>query len=689
MTNETIAPEDRLRQAREELYQEWVHLQIVGRALTPEEQLRAESLSQAIQLLDEVLEILEGEGLGEDGLVGIHLLEGSYIATNDQVSADLRLDIAESAIVSMDLFRVTGGIRSYVASIRTDPGATLRPGQRRFGVIGQDDDDNQARGTLEITPLSETQATVSLVLDQALTGLPVSSPILLAARWQSAAFRTLGVEVDQEANAADLPEFDFDGQTVTVESCFQEAGFEVVPAGDRDEIPTSAQGWDDAQLHGLMARFADESLGRRGWTLHLLLLSAARSSGLLGIMFDTGVYDLNGLPRQGAAVFTQPMGSHFAGFERKVIQTTVHELGHALNLAHRFEREVGRADSTSFMNYDWRYRGGYQSVQFWHDFQFTFDPDEVRFLRHAPWPLVIPGGAEFHTVRYWAEGTGGYSPYVPEVPISDLALRLLPPASGPLFGFAEPVFLTVELTNNSGTTLDIPEFYLDPKAGLLELMIQRISGGGVPDTDEYHFRPILTRCFDLDLAGAEVLDDGETMSNNLNLTFGSAGFTFAEPGNYEVTAILALYDRNRDVEYIVRSNPLVIRIAYPKSLGEERDGLEILGRRDVGYYFALGGSDILTEAADRLEEIRRRRQGRKVKISDPLVAYITRCQAINLSREFITYRAGKYQTRSAQIPKAVSLLDQLEPTAKKIFDPATLRGTRSLAASLKEQYGDK
>jgi hypothetical protein len=63
MNAELKSPESLLREAREMLRQEWTHLQIVGRALTPGELRRAENLSQAILLLDDVLGILGQESL--------------------------------------------------------------------------------------------------------------------------------------------------------------------------------------------------------------------------------------------------------------------------------------------------------------------------------------------------------------------------------------------------------------------------------------------------------------------------------------------------------------------------------------------------------------------------------------------------------------------------------------------------
>lgn len=646
--------------------------------------------AEAVQALRGLLRSLAGmqeteiEDSGDVATRDVVMLQdGRYAAANAQYQADLRIDTQQTRIVSMDIFTAGTSSRRYLASVRSHPGKRIRAGQHRFGVVGEDENGNSATGVMEITPVSETQATISLVLANGLESLPVNVPCVLSATWQSASFRTIGLEVDQETGVAALPSVQHDGRTVTIQSCFADAGIEVVAVGDRDAIPRPGQGWDDAQLHGLMVRLADESLSQRAWILHLLVLSRSTLDGLLGVMFDSGEMDANGLPRQGAAVFSTPIQSHPGGAGRKMIQTVVHELGHALNLAHRFERAVSRADSNSFMNYDWRYLGGGREDLFWDRFRYFFDPDEIRLLRHAPWPALIPGGAEFHTINYWSDGTGGYSPYVPEVPLQGLELQIHLPETGALFQFSQPVLLTIELRNTSGQPLNIPRQLLDPKSGFVEIMVRRLGPRRRRlSEDIMPFMPILTRCWDAKQAVADTVPNGGSMSNNLNLTFGSAGFTFAEPGSYEITAVLAVFDRVRQVDQIVRSNPVQIRIAYPRSLEEERDAVRIM-QKDVGYYLALGGSDVLSKAADTLAEISEKRQGKAKAITDPLVAHVMRCQAINLTREFVTYDKGKYKARAAQPDKAASLLSKLEAQAGRCFDPMTQRGNRTLLDRLK------
>ena len=136
-------------------------------------------------------------------------------------------------------------------------------------------------------------------------------------------------------------------------------------ANDSIVLPPGEGTKSFAQLHALMVQHAQSSLSGPKSGLHLLRLSESTLNGLLGIMFDSGSL----LPRQGSAVFEDEIQNFYPNdTSRKSIQTTVHELGHALNLAHRFEREVGRADSLSFMNYDSRYKGGAHESEFWSNF---------------------------------------------------------------------------------------------------------------------------------------------------------------------------------------------------------------------------------------------------------------------------------------------------------------------------------
>ena len=680
------APEH-LLQAREEMVQERNSISIVGTALSPDQERRLAALGDAIGAVDDAINYLaEAPVSGESALPA----DGRYALGNDALYVELRIDIAGSNIVSGDIFAQAEGVREYLASFRSEPGVTLEQGAGSVAIVAQDAVGGRAQGVLAVTAVSDTEVLAQLFLDDALMHLPLRQTVHLTGRYESDFMRDLGIETNKENGVSLDVSWDFEGRTVTIESCFEDAGFDIFAAGRTDVIPSPSNGkWHDSELHGLMVQYADEVLDRPDWSLQLLMLKRSVASRLLGIMFDSGSRDANELPRQGAAVFTTPIATR-ADADRKLIQTSVHELGHALNLAHRFERQVGRADSTSFMNYDWRYLGGNNARKFWREFAFTFDPDELAFLRHGPRPAIVPGGAEFHTIAYWENTDGGYTPYVPEVPGTNLDLSIQPPGNGGLFDFAQPVLLTVELENKSAGNINLPWYILDAKAGFLEMVIKRVDSTEDRDHPEGRvFRPIAHRCFDLaqEAKAADIVPPDGKISNNVNLTFGSAGFTFASPGDYRVTAVLTLSWVNGPT-LTYRSNALRVRIGYPKSREEERDAMELF-RWDVGQYIALGGSDALGGAHDTLQVIRHRRQDKDREITDPLVANIVRCEALLASRESVIYRDGKHDVAPADPALAGRLLQSLSAIAGEVFDPYTRGSTEALAVRLVKLGGGK
>lgn len=660
------------------LQQERARLSIVGRALTEQERECLASIECALPSIGEAIDKLcasKCEPLMSDlSPTPSSLADGRYEGGNHELYVELRVDEAVSGIISADLYRngITG--RSFVASIRTIPGVRIQLDAGAWDVVGVDVEGNRASGHLTLTPLLDDGASLTgtLRIDTALTSLPVRVDVPFAAVPVSQQMRRLAVEFEREEDVDPLPAYDLNGTEVTLRSVFENAGFDLGNVGELTIVPKPQYPWGTSQLHTLMVDLAQAQLSRPAWELHLLLLGKSSRNGLLGIMFDS----TDPLPRQGAAVFATEIENRVsaAHFPRKLIQTTAHELGHALNLAHRFEREVGRADSTSIMNYDWRFRGGNHENEFWSAFNFTFDDDELEFLRHAPRPHLIPGGSPFHSVNYWSDGNGGYSPYVPEVPIRFFELTLRPPESGAVFDFGQPVFLEIELRNLTNEPFPFTPFILDVKAGLLEILIRR---RGSDSTDR--FNPIIERCFDSSIGRMAELGPGGTLSNNLNLTYGSAGFPFAEPGEYDVTALLVFYDKQRQQDLIVKSNTVRVRVRFPHSRGEEDDA-SILLQDDVGAYFALGGTRALSKAHDALQAIWDRRKDNASSPADPIVANIIRCAGIDAGRPYERFVKGKFCSEGGDRMKAADLLEQLsKPALKTAFDPHTAKHTAALA----------
>jgi hypothetical protein len=666
----------------EVLEQERASISVVGRGLTPKEQKRIQQLECGISLLRSALETLNNESTPMQVLssssASTLLRDGRYEGGNHEIFIDLRVDEGVCGVISADIFRLGSTGRSYVASLRTSPGSRITTKEGTWTIIGQDEQDNRPTGKLTLHGHNGNADTLigTLFFESALHGLPSRREIGFVAERASDFLRRIGIELELEEGVEPPAAYRFNNREITIEEALRDAGIDSFTTGLTSRIPRHNSGWDMAQLHALMQDFAQSPLTQRIWELHLLVLSRTEQRGLLGVMFDT----TETLPRQGTAVFADEIRS-IQGIDhnRKLIQTAVHELGHALNLAHRFERAVGRADSTSFMNYDWRYQGGNRSSEFWSKFAFTFDLDELEFLRHAPLPPLIPGGAAFHAINYWADGNGGYSPYVPEVPLTGYQLSLKPPLSGSVFAFAQPVFLEVELTNLTGQSQNLPSFLLDPKAGFLELLIRRRTGSsssGFSDTKA--FVPFIQRCFEWSTADTANVPQGGSIKGNLNLTYGSGGFTFAEPGSYDVTALLVIFDEVLQRELIVRSETIRIRVATPKTLEEENDAL-LFFRDDVGLYLALGGSDALPEAVQALDNIVDHRQGKSKKVTEPLVASILRAKGINAGRSYIRFHNGQFERREPQYDVAANLLKSLDRAALTAFDPSTAESTKALA----------
>lgn len=609
--------------------------------------------------------------------------DGRYGFDGRNLHMELRVDRAGSGIVSGDLHAEADGTREYLASFRTAPGQSPASEAAIFELVAQDCAGGRSRARLELAGSEHDGLHARIVFLSGLRHLPARQPLALVGRRISHHLRDLAVEMNFESGMDRAIEYRDDvGSLVTIESCFAEAGIAISRRDIADEIPPPAgNGWHDGDLHDLMLRYGEGEFDREDWSLQLLLLRKSVASRLLGVMFDTGRADSNNLPRQGVAVFREPVERHPLR-DKKLLQTTLHELGHALNLAHRFERAVGRADSTSIMTYDWRYLGGGNVDRFWRDFDFRFDPDELAFLRHGPRPAVIPGGAEFHTVPYWENTDGGYVPYKPDVPGSDLSLTILPPNNGGLFAFAQPVMLTLALTNRSSRPIAVPWYMLDPKAGFLELVVQRRdgrTGGG----NARVFRPIAHRCYDISprTMTADRLNPGGTLTNNVNLFFGSAGFTFAEPAEYAVTAVLGLNGSDgRSRTY--RSQPYRFRVGYPERRDDERQALDLM-RWDVGHYVAMGGSRVLHDAREILKKVRRDRRGRKPQISDPLAAALTRARALELARPVPVFRDGRYSMKPGNPQRAAALLESIATIGERVFDPYTNKEMQKLHHKLR------
>ncbi|HEV3378611.1 MAG TPA: hypothetical protein VG126_15175 [Thermoleophilaceae bacterium] len=405
-------------------------------------------------------------------------------------------------------------------------------------------------------------------------------------------------------------------ETVTIEKIYERAGFDVrlSPGGP---VPIQASGvkasWSDFELHDAMEVYWSRFAPRAQWAVWAFYaglhddLPPEHPGGppipgeyLLGIMFDTFLGHAGPEERQGCALFddaiaanTPPPGTpnHPAWRRRETFFTAVHEIGHAFNLAHSFDKSIfdlgwipleDEYEARSFMNYPFLVQGGPRA--FFKRFRYRFSSQELTFLRHAHPAFVKPGERPF----FFDHGLVD-----PELQ-TGLKLRLRANRERAVFEFMEPVALELKLTNAS----------LDPKlvdrqalafGDSMAVFVQRERG------PVRQVRPYSRRCM---RPNKTVIEPEVSMYAPLRMFAGVEGWEIAEPGTYTVQVVVLV-----DGEEVV-SNPMRLRVEPPRDSEQERIAGEYFSD-EVGRILAFngsgvldGGNDILREVTERLDDSR-------------------------------------------------------------------------------------
>lgn len=509
----------------------------------------------------------------------------------DMVSGELvqPLDLAEFNVFETLTYSFLG----HDVSQRVDGGRTIVTAEIQFPRLPG------LRGDIEIE--SRTTSTVARLH---LTGYGYHAhPFVYSLRHTSPHFRSVRLEIDVQEGIdypvrwrphADGPEQvpeGFPAEPVTIPTCFERAGIEMIVASEQSIVPNTSAGsdarWTSAELHAAMTSFFSTISDDPGWNVWFMVASAFETPGVSGIMFDSEI----GAPRQGAAVFWDRFKDLPKGVrERDFIRTSVHELGHAMNLLHSFQKGVfaelagigtnlfmvPRSDALSFMNYPWRYPHGHNrpagwngTPDYWSRFRFEFDRLELFHLRHHDQLEVAFGGEPFG-----GEGHAIGSPR-PSGPLpaaaaeaneaSPIELELRAKRVGTsdvrVYDLMEPVRLELKVSAKPDRQVATVAEHLDPAHGTLAAYVR------TPGGDVARFAPVLTLCSD-DPAEVE-LGPGEARYANVDLTYGRNGFTFAEPGAYRVRVVYL-----GGGGMTTYSNELAIRVATPKDQAHERAASE-------------------------------------------------------------------------------------------------------------------
>jgi len=218
--------------------------------------------------------------------------------------------------------------------------------------------------------------------------------------YESSYFRTIQYEQDVEKGVKPFESYNtrfLEGggldRKLNIESVFAEAGIEF------RKMPSttinSQKEWEDTELQNAMKKHFSLSKEKPQWKVWLFVANKhAMGSGKRGTM-------INGekRPRQGCAVFHNGISGLEPVALREQLWTYVHELGHCFNLLHSHQK--ARADPTienrlsalSWMNLPQYYPGG--RSEYWKNFRFQFDDEELVHLRHGFRNDVIMGGNDF------------------------------------------------------------------------------------------------------------------------------------------------------------------------------------------------------------------------------------------------------------------------------------------------------
>ncbi len=442
----------------------------------------------------------------------------------------------------------------------------------------------------------------------------------------SAYFRQTQFELDYEQgverwlvyDTSSLPRpADVAAEELTLEKIYGRAGIEVTRSSEVNAVTEGAginARWSNQELHDAMIANWSRNEGDP-WAMWVFFAKEYENDPgfvTFGIMFDTiGTYE-----RSGTAIFSKSIEDYYppgtanrdAIIKRHHFRTMIHEIGHAFNLLHSWQKElpgypgwhssvVNEPNAGSFMNYPRRVAGGEDT--YWRDFGFRFSDQELLFLRHAPEAFINMGTSAFGTSHAETESTmelmQELSDQDPQQATLQLDLRVN--KERPVFEFMEPVALELKLKNISNQSRLVDQAILE-NIGHMTINITRNQS----ETKQY--RSYSQLCF----ADEKItLQRGESLYSNLFLSAGSLGWYIADPGTYEITVALSVDREDDEGKEIVSSSfsLIVLRPSVQRRREEERLAQDVFND-DVGRILAFQGSRLLSSGNDTLQDLTER-----------------------------------------------------------------------------------
>lgn len=506
--------------------------------------------------------------------------------------------------------------------------------------------------------------------------------------FQSESFRQVALEYDAEEGTELVLDYEthshpdrpsnLPSETLSVDMVFERTGFRVIRTGEDGIVPNDGDGengkWTNAELHDAMqchfsriAKSSDKDLvDCERWALWVFFAKMhEKGFNLGGAMFDR----IGDAHRQGTALFLDSFISKAprkdaapsAWKRRMVFWTAIHEMGHAFNLLHSWEKRLGTPwipqrksfSHQSFMNYPYFYKTGKwgnhasNTIKFFQDFAFRFTDEELFFIRHAPEQFVIMGGADFGTNHALEQANVSPAP--------ELQLEMRVNREKPIFEFLEPIVIELKLTNISSQPKIIDRDILG-KTEEMTILVQK------RDRSQKVFRPYAQFCIQPNLM---VLFPGNSLYESIFISVGSDGWLIDEPGYYRIQ--VCIHEQNEDIV----SNPLLVRVMTPRSWDEEYLAQDYFSD-EVGRTLTFDGTFALEIANDTLNEVTEKLASSKVAIhanvalTNPRIREFKRIETSDETRS--RYKIIKTEPDQEMAVKAAKNLGETPENAEAAAD---------------------
>ena len=624
-------------------------------------------------------------------------VHGRYHSGGPGLELELRVDVEGARPmnrVSGDFFQTSGGTTAYVGSFVVHAPTVLTT-LNRLRVEGRGSFSFSTGAPLVrvtvprrslASPYPPGDATVQFFTA---AGAPDATYVC---RFMSPFFRSVQWEQDSVAGAVPFVSYDTaslpqpptsPARVLTVPQVYAEAGLEVQVMGVPNIVDTSGAGpnaaWSEAELHNAMVSHFSLFADVPQWRVWLLVASRHERNAR-GVMFDYG----DARQRQGCAVFYDAIQGADAFNQRAQVRTYVHELGHAFNLLHSWDKATaeppqplgpnGGFGDLSWMNYPQNYQppppapGG--TAAYWTAFPFQFTDNELVHLRHGFYRDVIMGGSSFGV------GAAEIDPATFDQPTVDNSGLLLELRAKEAFEFGEPVVVELKLSTTDlrgRATHD----YLHPNNGLVHVAIQQPSGKTVM------YRPLMPRCSDADRRVRLDSTEQPAIYQSTYIGYGRDGFYFQQPGRYTLRAQYLAADGSRVVSQVLR---LLVR--SPLSRVDEQVAELMLGE-DQGQLFYLLGSDAAAlETGNQALDTVLDEHG-----DHPLAVYARLVKGFNAEREFKNLTADKsLEVRPAKPQESIQLLSSVveaSAAGEQGVDNITLNAVLRRLAEAHAKAGDE